>query len=267
MTSFRDCLRLSVALAAVWCADPAVAQHVGWRPGDAMFAAHGRVEVHGDMQGGKKEILFEHQASPPAGEGWFDGYAGFLKLSVIGEGAAVDHVTRSIEAVLHRRRDQEDLSKPHFILVYNANFRFERFSIGLCYNEHWSLRPEQKPLGDRRASPIPMLYYSTLMKSQKGVIEDWANASSVAPLKLVVPADREDWGLAGDPIWKPLTIDLSSVVFCVCETDAVEPCCLRTVGAVFHVIHSDGRVFECTWQEFGRLEQKRIQSTNSVTVP
>lgn len=261
-SSSRRLLGHAFFLIAIVQSLPAIAQRVGWMPGDAIFAAsHQSVQRINDTgaEAEAEAIVFVHSEYPdPEHDGLYS-YGGFFRLVLTGDHDSLKNVSTAIDFAASTTT--HDASKAGQIchIVLNREFDFERWRIGLRYNENWFQRPQQKPSLGRRADRLPFVKYSTLMKSRDCVILDWRDANSVPPLSVSLPLQRSDWALAGEPIMEPVQAKLSQVVICVIETDKIESCCLRETSASCFLVDGDGGLSLISWTDTGALEKQKIR--------
>ena len=236
---------------------PAVAQRVGWMPGDAIFAASD-LSIERINDANAEVIIFVHSEYPkPEDEGFYS-YGGFVRLALTGDHDSLQKVSTAIDFASSETRSKSKTAKLCFV-VLNQDFDFDRWRIGLRYNENWFQRPQQKASVGRRASRVPFVKYSSLMKSRDCVVLDWRNAASVAPLSVALPLQRNDWALAGEPIMEPIQTELSSVVICVIEINKIESCCLRETSASCFLVDGDGGVFAVFLDRHWRTEKQKIE--------
>ncbi|HEY0984116.1 hypothetical protein [Schlesneria sp.] len=101
------------------------------------------------------------------------------------------------------------------LLVYNKTFDYQRYAIGLRYNEDWA---EEGAM----FSTLPEFvnYYISEDLTPSCVIEDWRNSRHVPPLKVTFPP-LLDKNLR-EAQFSPLTVDASEVIFVVVTYPMIE---------------------------------------------
>lgn len=195
--------RLSVvgSLIVASCVASAYAVNPGLMPGDAFF--HSTLTEDALESFGERRIVLEYVYPPDSVA--FCGYAGFNRLEIVGDTAAI---SASVEAVYRALRRDYDLqlrvdsdgkqweTNGFELFVYPKEVKWSRSTVvGLKYNEGWADFVPQAPRRNGKKLPLPKASiekrYTTFVEGDAAVILDWQFGETVPPLGARYPPELE----------------------------------------------------------------------------
>ena len=257
----------AIALLSSW---QACAHNNLFLPGDAFFSAEldreffrtREVNIKGGP-GAKEEMTFAYHRY--AGDFMACGWAGYESLTVTGIPAQVRHNLRKAHGILFSEfarsaSTKSDLGegaepkRPYFpIYIYNRDFPLSS-PFGVKYNERWA------EVQVEEAKMSHAIYDDLGGDGIDFVIDDWASARDIAPLKIsdgrapMVTPDGET-GI----VEKPVEVPAKEVMFVVLAGGDVAKFGRREEGLVFFVVTEELRRY--------RFDRKGVAMPQVVDAP
>lgn len=216
MSGFRAIL-VGVVVACLHA--PVSATNVKFMPGDAFFPSRLTKDVVEKLKNSANEFLLRHE--PPTSGGALCGYSGYSSIQITDVPKSWPDQMKEVYTALRYsfprniteiydeagEIDYVDEANGFWILVYNKNFDFNRYRVGLRYNERWFDPPA------REKTVFNVLdYFRPYVPSATGVAEDCRNAVRVEGLQVKYPDLGERQAeAAGELIETPVTVSAKDV--------------------------------------------------------
>ncbi len=213
-------LRGSLIVLPCLLAGPARAVNPALMPGDAFF--HSTLTAESLESFGDKGIGLEYVYPP--GSMAFCGYAGFERLEVVGDTAAISESVKAVYRALRRdfelelRVDSAGKQKElngFDLFVYPKEVRWSRSTVvGLKYNEDWASLPPEAAEGGSSRSRMPgakaEARYTTFVEGAPAVLLDWQHGEKVPALGVRYSSGLA-WGVPGSRLEAAATIDAEDI--------------------------------------------------------
>ncbi|MCA8996410.1 MAG: hypothetical protein KDA80_05490 [Planctomycetaceae bacterium] len=221
-------------------------------PGDACFytTITDSVIEHVESEG---ELLFDYNL-PPNGVG-FNGFAGFRQLRITGDSKKLAAQLRKVYDSLRSRHPQnveirfsangdriEREINGFLAYIYPRDFSFDKYRVGLLYNEKWHSLAEN----DEEKSFVAR-EYNCHVQSHDSVVEDWKNAKEVNGLEVKFPIGHPWWKL-GRPNSIVAEVDADAVSICLFEFNDPKAYFRQSVGIPLFLVEKD-QIWECRYKK------------------
>jgi hypothetical protein len=223
----------------------ACGQNIGFLPGDTFFHSLLTKEVADDLVSGKIDSI---RYKMPTDDGWFGGFAGYWNFgftvddhkALLNLQAVYKYIRRTSRRELVELVNKDGASELFeknglHLFVYNADFDFNSYRLGMRYNETWD--KDQEPFGfdptSARLHPF--------VNEKIALGEDWRDAQRVPRLGVnypAMPGVSQPTVTSGSPVNEPIKPKVAMQLV-VLPSSRLEPYFRQKKGAWFFSITRD----------------------------